>query len=54
MIQGEHGIQCMPYFSRIISEMLPETHTMEKYDFLRSISHSEIIKFSIIYASMHM
>ena len=39
----EHCIQCMPYSSRIISELLPEIHTMEKCDFLKSVIHSEII-----------
>ena len=36
----DHGIQCMPCFSQIVSEMLPEIHTMEKFDFLKSMSHS--------------
>ena len=48
MIRGEQGIQCMPCSSRIISEMLPEIHTMEKCDFLKSITHSFIIKFSVL------
>ena len=30
----EHGIQCMPWSSRIISEMLPEIHKTEKFDFV--------------------
>ena len=29
--------------SRIISKMQPEIHTMEKFDFLKSIVHSQII-----------
>ena len=29
-IRDEHGIQCMPCFSRIIGEMLPEIQTVEK------------------------
>ena len=36
-----HTVHAM--FSRIISEMLPEVHTMEKCDFLKSITHSRII-----------
>ena len=32
----EHGIQCMPCFSRIISEMLPEIHTMKECEFLKN------------------
>ena len=47
MIPGEHGIQCVPCFSGIICEMLSEIHTMEKCDFLRSLIHSQIIKFSV-------
>ena len=45
MIQEEHGIQSMPCSSRIRSEMLPEIHTVEKCDFLRSLIHSQIISF---------
>ena len=26
-----HGIQCMPHSSQIISGMLPEFHSMEKF-----------------------
>ena len=29
--------------SRIISEMLPESHTMEKCDFLKSLIHFQLI-----------
>ena len=47
MIRGEHGIQCMPCSSQIISEMLPEIHTMEKFDFVKYIIHSQIIQFSV-------
>ena len=36
IIRWEHSIQCMSSSSRIISEMLPEIHTMEKFDFLKS------------------
>ena len=43
MIQEEHGIQCMPCSSQTISEILPEIHIMDKWDFLRSMIHSEII-----------
>ena len=39
----EHGIQCMPCFSKIISEMLLDIHTMEKCDFLKPIVHSQMI-----------
>ena len=42
MIQEEHGIQCMPCSSQIINEMLPEIHTMENIDFLKSLVHSQI------------
>ena len=35
IIQEAHGIQCMPCFPRIISEMLPEIHTLKKCDFLK-------------------
>ena len=31
-----HGIQCMPCFSRTISEMLHEIHTMEKKSLILS------------------
>ena len=50
MIQGEHGIQCMPCSPQIISEMLPEIHTVEKFDFLRSIIYSQIISFCLMCA----
>ena len=33
--------------SRIISEMQPDIHTMEKFAFLKSIIHSQIIKLSV-------
>ena len=35
-ISREHGIQCMPCSTRILSEILPENHTMEKLDFLKT------------------
>ena len=47
-MREEHGIQCMPCSSQIISEMLPEIHTMQKFDFLKPILHSQIIYFSVI------
>ena len=34
---GIHGIPCMPCSSQIISEMLPESHTMEKSDFFSNL-----------------
>ena len=43
MILGEHGIQCMPCSSQLISETLPEIQTVAKYDFLKSVIHSQII-----------
>ena len=43
IIQEEHGIQCMPCLSQIISEILSDIHTMKKCDFLKPISHSQII-----------
>ena len=43
IIQEEHGIQCMPCSSQIINEMLPEIHTVEKFDFLKAMIHSQII-----------
>ena len=48
MIREEHGIQCMSCSSRIISEMQPEIHTIEKFDFLKSIIHSQMIQFSVL------
>ena len=38
---------CMSCSSQIISEMLPEIHTIEKCYFLKPISHSQIIQFSV-------
>ena len=35
----EHGINCMPSSARIKSELLSEFYTLEKCDFLKSISH---------------
>ena len=43
IIREEHGIQCMPLSSQIISEMLLEIHIMEKVNFLKSIIPSQII-----------
>ena len=45
MIRGEHGIQCMPCSFRIISEMLPEIHRLDKCHFLKSKIHSQITFF---------
>ena len=47
MISGEYGIQSMPCSSQTISEILPEIHTIEKFDFLKSIVRSQVIKFSV-------
>ena len=46
IIRKEHGIQYMSCYSHIISEIPPEIHTMEKFDFLKSIIHSRIIQVS--------
>ena len=43
IIRKKHGIQCMLCSFQIIIEMLPEIHTMEKCDFLKSVIHSQII-----------
>ena len=37
-----HLAYCMPCSSKIISEILPEIHTLEKCDFLKPIMYSEI------------
>ena len=34
--------QCMPCSSRIINEVLPEIRRTDKFDFLKSIIHSQI------------
>ena len=39
-------IQCMPYFSQYISEMVPEILTRERCDFLKHTIHSQIISLS--------
>ena len=49
MIEGEHGIQYMPCFSRIISEMLPEIHTTEMCYFLKSIIHFQFTSVLFFY-----
>ena len=36
-------IQCMACSSQIMSEMLTEIHTREKFDFIKLIIHSQII-----------
>ena len=41
MNREEHGIQC--YRIIYISEMKPKIHTWEKFDFLKSINHSQVI-----------
>ena len=41
----------MPCSSQIISEMLPEIHTMETFDFLKSIIHSQIILKSLFHVN---
>ena len=42
----EHGIQCTVY--AISSQIIREIHTMERFDFLKSIINSQIIHFSVI------
>ena len=37
----------MSYSSLTISEMPPEIHTVEKFDYLKHVIHSKIIKFSV-------
>ena len=44
----EHGEQCIICSSQIISEILPEIHTMEKFEFLKPIILSQRIKFSVL------
>ena len=46
--EHEHGIQYMPSPFRVISEMLPQVHTMENCDFLKPIIYSQIIKLSVM------
>ena len=38
----------MPCFSKIISEMLPEIQTIEKFDFLKSMILSQMLLFSVL------
>ena len=52
MIRVEHCIQCIPCFSRFISEMLSEIHTVETFDFLKSIIRSQINKTSLFYVKV--
>ena len=47
IIREEHGIQCMPCSSQIVSERLHEIHTNEQCHFLKPIFHSLIISFSV-------
>ena len=49
MLPEEQGIQCMPCSSKIISQLLPEIHTMQNYDFHKPITHSQIFLFRFIY-----
>ena len=45
----------LTYCSQIISEMLPEIHTMEKSYVLKPIIHFQIISFSLIVSNqIHM
>ena len=37
------SIQCMPCSPQIISEMIPEIHTVQKFDFLKTLIHSQIV-----------
>ena len=39
----------MPCSFQIISETQPEIHTMEKFDFLKSIIRSQMILFFVIF-----
>ena len=45
IIREEHGIQCMLRSSRIMSDVLhvPEIHTVEMFDFLKSSIQSKVI-----------
>ena len=43
MIREKHGIRCMPCSSRITSDVLSEIHTVQNFDFLKPIIHSQII-----------
>ena len=56
MIRGKHAIQCMPCSSQIISEMLPEIHTMEKLDVFQiynSFSSNVILLYSCLCIRNH-
>ena len=48
MIRGGASIQCIPCSSLIISEMLPEIHSFGKFDFIKTMTQSQIIKFSVL------
>ena len=48
MIRGEHGIQCMPCSSLIVSEMLPEILTSKTCNFLKPIIYSQIIYLIVV------
>ena len=43
IIRDKHCIQCLPCSSQIISEMLPEIHTVQKCYCLIPTIHSQII-----------
>ena len=45
----------MPCSSQTISEVLPEIHTVEKFDFLRSLDSISInlMLFNVIYLFIH-
>ena len=43
MIRGEHCIRCMLCSSRNVSEVLPKIHTLENFDFFKSIIHTQIL-----------
>ena len=47
IIREEHGIHCMPCSSRLVREMLSEIHTLQKFDFLKPIIHSQTISCSV-------
>ena len=43
LLSNREMLPCMPCSYRIVSEMLPEIYRLEKFDFLKSITHSPII-----------
>ena len=38
----------MPCSSQVISEVMPEIHTMEKFGFLKSVIYSKIISIPVL------